>query len=87
MCWVFDVSPSKLGPVKWGNSFRDIEIRTKLKIGEKQAGIVQDYQTLISVVSEVFGGKPKQENPSPSAATPRNGAELTAAFNSVFGHG
>lgn len=86
MCWVFGVSPSKTGTIKWTNSLRDIEVRTKLKVGENQARIVQDYQTLISVVSEAFGGGDKTSDTS-AGKSPSTVAELTNSFNAVFGNG
>ena len=87
MCWVFAVSPSQIGPIRWGNSLRDIEVRTKLKVGENQARIVQDYQPLISVVSEVFGSSETKSQAATVGSGPQTADELTAAFNSVFGNG
>jgi len=64
----------------------DIETRAKLKVGAEQARIVQNYQTLVEVVSAALGGKESSPSSVPAgAAMPKNSRELTQAFNSVFG--
>ncbi|HQT79057.1 MAG TPA: hypothetical protein PLD10_18545 [Rhodopila sp.] len=67
----------------------DVETRTRLKVGFQQSRIVQDYQTLASIASQIFGGN-KQQTPShvPSdAMRPQTVDELKHAFNQVLGDG
>ena len=75
----------------WTNSLGDIETRTRLKVGNHQALLVQDYQTLVSIMSQILGGEPQSggrpASPEPEGFRPKNVEEMTMAFNSVLGNG
>lgn len=49
-------------------------------MGFEHAKVLQDYQTMAVLLSQVFGGK-KNDN----AVKPKSFDELQAAFNSVVG--
>jgi hypothetical protein len=61
-----------------------------LYIGEKQAIIVQEFQTLQKIVSMALGGSEKGKSdpasdPNVNLMVPKTGGELKAAFGKVFG--
>jgi hypothetical protein len=49
-------------------------------MGHQQALIIQNFQTLATIVSQAFGGK-KENKPT----MPQTKEELEASFRSVFG--
>lgn len=63
----------------WDVSYEDIKTSVKLYIGEQQARITQDYQTLSKVVSNVFGGGEKELPPEPKTK-----AELKSRFERLM---
>ena len=69
------------------NTVLDIETMTKLKVGERQAQIVQDFQSLACVVSQALGGSTEKatKTEDPNILRPQTEAEFHAAFNAVFG--
>lgn len=79
ICWAFDEVPSRFPILEWKYSFRDIETKLKLRLGETQAKIAQDYEVLATILSQAFGGgsnKPK---------VPETADEAMAQFKAVFG--
>lgn len=68
---------------------RDLEAVVKIKSGERQAMILQDYQVLASVVSQALGGKPQgaetSSAPPPGTLVPKNMDEMRRAFTAVMG--
>lgn len=62
----------------------------RLKVGEKQSLIVQDFQTLASLMAQILGSPDGSGDSSKSQQSkpfePKNAAELHMAFNSVFGN-
>lgn len=58
-------------------------MRTRLKLGEKQAHFIQDYQSIAVVVSQALGGGTKAANENKNV--PQNKAEAQSLFNRVFG--
>lgn len=63
---------------------------TKLKVSYQQSIIVQDYQTLAYVASQILGGSPSGETqavPDDGVLRPKNVKELEAAMKKVFGRG
>lgn len=87
---VFDCVPSDIKQVYWKFTLNDLRVKMRLYLGEKQAGIVQNYQSLSLVVSQAMGGKSKSSasraNPSnEEALVPQTKNELLASFKGVFG--
>ena len=64
----------------WRVTYGDIKTKIKLHIGERQALIVQEFETLHKVVSLAFGSEEKERPPEPQKPD-----ELRAAFGKVFG--
>lgn len=60
----------------WEYSLDDMRVRIRLKIGEQQAKVHQDYQTLALIVSEAFGGKKSE--------TPQTATDAIANFHALF---
>jgi hypothetical protein len=60
----------------WEYSLDDMRVRIRLKIGEQQAKVHQDYQTLALIVSEAFGGK--------KSDTPQTATDAIANFQALF---
>jgi hypothetical protein len=60
----------------WEYSLDDMRVRIRLKIGEQQAKVHQDYQTLALIVSEAFGGKKSE--------TPQTATDAVANFQALF---
>lgn len=79
---MFDVSPSQVNVILWSNSDADLRMRLRLRAGFEQARLVQHYQSMGSLVRQIFA--PKEEPPAPQ---PRNLQEMKQMFNSVFGNG
>lgn len=80
MCLVFDTVPSELNTIYWRNTLKDIRVRLRLHMGQQQALIIQNFQTLATIVSQAFGAKKEKK-----AVEPQTQAELEASFRSVFG--
>lgn len=78
---MFDCLPSEVREVYWKCTLNDLKVKLRLYLGEKQASIVQDFQTLAKIVSEAFGSGKKDEK----VEVPQTEAQMKAAFNSVFG--
>lgn len=57
-------------------------MRTRLKLGSKQADVVQNFQSLAMVVSQALGGGGETKKLAPE---PKTKAEMVASFHSVFG--
>lgn len=72
--------PTELPRLLWSRTKKDITMATQLKIGERQAMVMQDYQTIGALLSEAFGGssEPKDE-------TPQTFEQATAALSAVLG--
>jgi hypothetical protein len=68
-------------------TYDDIKTRIKLYLGERQALIVQEFQTLSEVVKLAFGGdeKSKKEAERAKIPQPKSMAEMRGMFNKVFG--
>lgn len=75
--------PSQLyADLYWRATYDDIKCKVKLHIGEKQARIVQDFDTLGKILSMAFGsgeGEKKQE-----VKVPQSAAELRSVFNQMM---
>ena len=77
---MFDSVPSDLIEIYWRCSIKDIRVKLRLYLGHQQALIVQNFQSMATIVSQAFGGK-KKDKP----VEPKSQAELELAFRSVFG--
>jgi len=77
---VFSVVPSETTEIYWRYTLKDIRVKLRLFMGNQQALIVQQFQTMATIVSQAFGsGKNKSDT-----IKPQTKEELTAAFGSVF---
>lgn len=83
----FDCVPSNLQKVYWKFTRNDIRVKLRLYLGERQAHILQDYQSLALIVSQALGGSKAKGGRSSSEdkEVPRTKQEMEAAFKSVFG--
>lgn len=79
LCWAFDEVPSRAMELVWKYSATDLKVKVRVKLGSKQAEILQNYQTLALIISQAFGGTKKSDN------VPKSKQELEAALNSVLG--
>lgn len=77
---MFDSVPSDLDEIYWRCTLKDIRVKLRLYLGHQQALIVQNFQSMATIVAQAFGNK-KKDKP----AEPKNKAELELAFRSVFG--
>lgn len=77
---VFDSVPSEADEIYWRYTLKDIRVKLRLFLGKHQALIVQDFQTLSTIVSQAFGGKKKS-----NVQEPKTKEEFDLAFRSVFG--
>jgi hypothetical protein len=68
--------------VFWDVTLNDIKVKVKLYIGQQQAQIVQQFQTLEKVVSLAFGPGEKEK---PKEVQSKD--ELKTKFSAVFGGG
>lgn len=59
-------------------------MKLRLHLGREQALIIQEYQTLGKVISQALGGS-KSSKTAEEVTIPKTGAEMQAAFKSVFG--
>jgi hypothetical protein len=66
--------------VYWTHSLKDLRTALNLKVGHQQSLILQEYQTISSLLALVFGGKSSQPKPLQSFD------EAAAAFGAVFGN-
>ncbi|HYG34258.1 MAG TPA: hypothetical protein VEC99_05715 [Clostridia bacterium] len=71
----------------WEISYEDIKTRVRLYMGERQALISQEFQTLAQVVKMAFGSdeKAKKEAELANIPKPKSAGELRHHFNKVFG--
>lgn len=79
LCWAYDTVPTRLHTVYWTNSFGDMCSRLQLKFGYEIASQYQYWESLVKVISMVFGGGKKSK---PAASFD----ELTAAMKGVLGN-
>lgn len=80
---VFDCAPSQLyRRVFWDVSYADIQTKIKLFLGEKQASITQEFQTLGEIMKLAFGDGGKERNQDIPVV--RTKEELQAGFARVF---
>lgn len=77
---MFDCLPSDIQQVYWKSTLNDLKVKLRLYLGNKQAEIVQNFQTLSTVVSLAFGKGKKKEK----TEMPQTKEQMEAAFNSVF---
>lgn len=83
---MFDCPPSNLPEVYWKFTRNDLKVKLRLYLGERQAQILQNYQSLGLVVSQALGGsKGKQDKFHTDAEVPRTKEEMLQAFKSVLG--
>lgn len=88
MVIVFDCAPSNIEQIYWSYTLRDIKVKLRLYLSERQATHVQNYQTLAKVVSQALGGGKTGKEGTPDLSdveVPTTKEGLQAAFNSVFG--
>ncbi len=78
---MFDSVPSDIDEIYWRCSLKDIRVKLRLYLGHQQALIVQNFQSLATIVSQAFGGKKKNDD----VVVPQSKDELEIAFRSVFG--
>lgn len=64
----------------WEVTLEDIKTKIKLHIGQQQAMIVQNFQTLQKVVNLAFGEPEKEKPPEVQSK-----GELKAKFAAIFG--
>lgn len=82
---MFDCVPSSIQEVYWKFSRNDFKVRLRLYVGERQAEVVQNYQTMGMILSQAFSAKSGSDTSSGEDVVPQNKAEMTAAFKGVFG--
>ena len=78
---MFNSVPSELDQIYWRFTLNDIKMKLRLHMGHHQALIVQEFQTIASIVGQAFGGKSNKAK----VVQPSSAEELQAAFGSVFG--
>lgn len=81
---VFDALPSTLIEVYWKYTLNDIRVATRLHLGRQQALIVQDFDTMATLLSQAFGGK-KGKKKGGQMAKAKSKAEMQNALKGLFG--
>lgn len=78
-CLAFNAVPSQLHrEIFWNVTLSDIKTKVKLYIGEQQAKIIQDFQSMMEVMSLAFGdGSKKQDR---EVEKPKSAADARAKF-------
>lgn len=56
----------------------------KLRVGHEQVLNLQNYETLVSVVSQALGGSSQGSAPEEKGKEPKTAAEAHRIFNSLF---
>jgi len=82
---VFDCVPSDIRQVYWQYTQNDLRVRIRLYLGQRQAGIVQSYQTLAKVAGDLFSDNKRPSADTGNADIPKTRDEAIAQFSSVFG--
>jgi hypothetical protein len=78
-----------VGKIIWKYTREDIKIRTRLKLGEGQAHHIQQFQTISTLLSGVFGGPSESESSvsssDSSSGVPTNFEDAQRQLAAVFG--
>jgi len=85
----FDCLPSNLQEVYWSFTLEDLKVKLRLYVGERQASILQEFQSLSLVAAQAVGGNSKgsKSNSNHDVVVPKTAQEMQGAFMSVFGNG
>lgn len=94
MAWAYGCSKSNLRLIYWQETFEDIQLKLRFKVGEKQIEASQMYEAIVSVASQVFGSEDKGGSKGELTqvkVADRNVAktshEAINMFNDIFGRG
>lgn len=85
ICLVFDCVPSEISTLFWKYTRNDFRVKLRLHLGHAQAKIVQDYQIMGKIASEMFGEASSTSPPETQTTIPATAAEMQAAFKEAFG--
>lgn len=80
---VYQTAPSVVSEVYWKYTLNDIRVAIRLHLGRQQALIVQDFDTMATLLSQAFGGKKSKKGGAKKVA--KSKADMQQAMKGMFG--
>jgi len=97
LAWAYGCSKSELREVYWRDTFEDIQLKLRFKVGEKQVEGSQMYEAIANVASQIFGNSEAETSSSskgslsqakvPEKNVVRSSHEAIKLFSDIFGRG
>ena len=93
VAWAYGCSKSNLRLIYWQETFEDIQLKLRFKVGEKQIEASQMYEAIESVASQVFGSDEGSNSKDLSKVkvadqnVAKTSYEAINMFSDIFGRG